>query len=351
MADVSIVVSGSNNDPNFVVIDTLDPPRSFVVTSPFSGGCLVDCSVANLGGTSILAAVGNYMGGKVAIYDILNPAKPELIGTFDSELGPEFGHTGIGALSLDGTNLLVGEFNGPNLVLIDVSKPPASSIVSSFNVGDFVTAGGFSAVALKGSSAVASGTFGFGVIDYTPPSSPSMAPYKPDAGNGNITFQGPVTCDFDGSAAAFGDFTGNVYLFTIADGLVPNFIGQSPSGLGSVTSIAVKGDVVAAGFILNANVSRIDFENPLSPAVSTALVGAESGFQPGGALKFSAEMPGTFGAFLLAAGVDNGSGVATLNLSQPIDPSVPVTTVSYPALKTASLFTLGFTFFTIGGGG
>ncbi len=116
-------VAGSDNDNPFVVANFLpDPthPHAVSFPSPFSGGCVVDCS-------GLLVAVGNYRQLQFAIYNIDNPATPKLNGVFDiPSMIDGLSFSGIGALSLDGTNLLVGDYNGGTMALFDVSRPEDS---------------------------------------------------------------------------------------------------------------------------------------------------------------------------------------------------------------------------------
>jgi hypothetical protein len=272
---------------------------------PFLGGCLVDCS-----GT--LAAVGNYGAGQVSIYDITDPSSPKLKNTFDSGLGPDAGFTGNGALSLDGKNLLVGELNGPGIVLIDVSKSEPESIVSSIRDGDFGE-GGVSAIVMKGSLAVASGQFAFVAYNYKNPGNPVVTPYFQ---NGTIDFQGPTTCDFDGSAAALGDSAGNLYVFKITDDGLPEFTAKASSIFQAVTSIAVRANLVAANFSGGNFVTLTNFGDQTgSPPFSQTTVGSAAGADPGGALRF-------FGGHYLVAQTNNGSGVTLLNVSNWQSPSL-----------------------------
>jgi hypothetical protein len=308
MPDDLVVVCGSDKDNRFVVIDFAPtPPGTAFVNAPFSGGCLVDCF-----GT--LAAVGNYQGDGVALYDISVPASPTLILVYGTGLTSGLtGLTGIGALSLDGTNLLVGESNGPNVVLIDVTNPASPSIVSTLRARGF-TDGGISSLVLRRSHAVAAGPFSFEVLDYTTPSAPVEVPYV-----GTIRFESPVTCDFDGSTAAVGDGSGNVYVFQIPAGGIPVYVGQSGTGFfNGVTSVVVSGTLVAANFIGGGSVALLDFSNPSSPSLNKTIVGSNSGADPGGALKLG------YGALsgALFFGTNNGSGVFWLDVSNLASPSV-----------------------------
>src|SRR6185437_7563687 len=97
------------------------------------------------------AVAANFNGGQVAVYDISNPASPVFKGSVATTLG------GIGAISADGTKVLVGEVNGRRAALIDVSNPASPQIVSVFTTA----IDSIGAIALKGSMAVASGPNNF----------------------------------------------------------------------------------------------------------------------------------------------------------------------------------------------
>jgi hypothetical protein len=137
---IFVVVTGSIADSRFAVTNFSDAaaPTTVLVASPFSVGCVVDCS-NNLGNQSVgtladsssaLAAVGNYTGGQVAIYNLLDPASPALVSTYAVP-----GLSGIGALAFDGqsgNNLVLGEASGSNVVLMDMQS---GAITSSCSVG------------------------------------------------------------------------------------------------------------------------------------------------------------------------------------------------------------------------
>src|SRR5579863_10496012 len=113
MLPLFVVVTGSPADPRFAVTEfsIVGHGSTVFVTPPFESkpiGCAVACS-------GKLAAVGAYQQGTVWIYNLSNPAAPALQNTFDSGLGSGAGLSGIGSISLDGANALVGEANGPNI--------------------------------------------------------------------------------------------------------------------------------------------------------------------------------------------------------------------------------------------
>src|SRR5215471_9413442 len=121
---MDVVVAGSNNDFSFAVVDFTNPnsPTNTLVNPGFGGGCMVDSS-----GT--LAAVGNFNGSQVVLCDISNPASPVVKGSVNSGL------SGIGAISIDGTRVLAGEHAGLRAVLIDASDPANPTIISTHNTG------------------------------------------------------------------------------------------------------------------------------------------------------------------------------------------------------------------------
>ena len=327
---VIVSVLGSTNDTRFAVTNftVASAPTTVFVTPEFGvrpTGCVVDCS-----GT--LAAVGNYQSEQVAIYNISNPAAPALLNTFSTGL-TQYGLTGIGALSLDGTNLLVGEFNGGHIVLIDTTKPQGSAIVSTLALGDFAD-GGVSAIKLHGPAAVACGNFNFDVLNYTTPSAPVATPYVPDANNGTVNFQKPLSCDFDGSTAVIGDNSGNVYAFSvgIGDPEVYFYIGTFPSGfvVPGVTSLAVMtGQVtqVAAGCIAVNSATLINAYTgpsfpPYPPTSNTIAISsnASGDSETAAPLAF-------YGYPFLVASTNNGAGITFFNVDFSNTQTGPTATV------------------------
>lgn len=334
-SSILVVVTGSVADSRFAVTNFSDPsaPTTVFVTPPFpGGGCLADCSnnIGNQGvGTannanSALAAVGNYQGSMVSIYDLTNTAAPVLLNTFDTGLGSR-GLTGIGALSLDQTNLIVGEANGPNIVLMDISQSPTSAVVNTYSAGDFADGGVYS-ITLVGMAAVVSGQFTFDVLIYgTPGANPAVITYTPAASNGNINFQGPVASDFDGSTVLLGDGSANVFSFTLNYGeQILYYNGTYGTGLdGGVTSVAVEtGNAaqIAAGSISSGTIVLVTPPAPPNPPVANQLVQIFTGPgpNPGGALQF-------FGLPNLIASSVTGSTVTWLNtLGWPTAPTLVV---------------------------
>lgn len=308
-----VIVAGSNNDNRFVVIDFSVPasPVNTLVTAPFSGGCVVDCS-----GT--LAAAGNYNGGQVAIFDISDPAAPALKGAVGTGLG------GIGAISFDGPHVLAGEVNGARAVLVDVSNPAAPSIVSTFPTA----IASISAMALKGTLAVASGpdNLYFVVLNYANFASPTQVQFAP--GTDGVFFSGAVTCDLDGTYAALADYGGGkIYLFHIAGG-APALLGQYQSDQAGVSSISISGAMVAAASTNDATMTLVNFQNPAGPS------GADTPASLGGGVVV--KLAGSS----LAAGAVNGSDVRIFSVA-----GTSATPLGTDNTTLGSIATLGFTSF------
>ncbi len=308
---IFVAVAGSVADSRFAVIDFSDSakPTTVLVPSPFPTGCVVDCS-NNLGNqavgtladsTSALAAVGDYTGGTLAIYNLLNPAAPALQSSFDTGL------SGIGAVAFDaqsGNRLVVGSANGANFVLMDISKPPSSAIVSTCNAGGSFVSGGVYSIALSGTTAFASGQGAFVWIDFSNPTSPQPAAFE-QAGPNNL--KGLVALDFDGGTLAVGDGSGNVYTFDRN----ANFTGSYGTGLGNgISSVAVETGMsaeIAAGFVGDGTIWLFSVPPPSPPVSSTQVqIWSGQGPNPGGALAF-------FGLPYLFASSVTGSTVTLLD--------------------------------------
>src|SRR5271169_5399432 len=229
-----VVVTGNITDKHFAVSSFLAPPApSIAVVRTNFTGCVVDCS-----GT--LAAVGSYGSGQVAIYDLTNPASPQLQGTVTvpSTL------SAIGTLSLDGTNLLVGELNGSSLVLIDISTISSPQYTSPATTQNYVS---ISAVVLKGPTAIVCGPGGFGVLNIGTMAT-TFYPSPISAGIGNPFV--PGTCDFDGSTAVFADSgSDNIFVYSISGGNASYLSASNTALFPPGLSIAILGNQTAVGQI------------------------------------------------------------------------------------------------------
>jgi hypothetical protein len=255
---------------------------------------------------------------------------------FDTTLGAP-NNTGIGAISLYGASLLVGELAGPNMILIDITNQKAPKILSTFTDKNF-SDGGISAIVLNGPTAVAAGTFNVDVIDYTRPRHPAWAASFPE-GLSPPNPASPLTVDYDGSSIAVGDGSGTVYLFDFYGGVL-HASGQSSSGLEGITSITVMtGEVVqvAAGNFGTSSASLITFGSPSAPN-GMVEVSNGAGADPGGPLVF-------YGLPNLFAGTNDAQGVTWFNtMTWPNWPhsGVPKVRVAKKAnLAAASVSTLG----------
>ncbi len=314
-----IIVAGGNNDPVFAVIDFTNPasPTKVDANPSFSGSCMVDSS-------GKLVAAANFLGGQVDIFDISAPAAPVLKGTVVTTLG------GIGAVSFDGSRILIGELNGQRLVLIDASNPAAPTVISTFTSA----IASISAVSLKGNLAVASGPNDpiFVVLNYTNPASPTQVKFVP--GTGGVFFGGSVTCDLDGTRAAVADLSGgNVVLFSVAGGS-PTLLGQATTTQPGVTSISLSGTTVAVSSTNGFNFTLIDFSNPASPTQHDAnanlgggcVVKLSGGTLIAGAVNgLQARLFSVAGTTATSLGVDNANiaSIASLGFSSfvPVNPA------------------------------
>ncbi len=287
MLPLFIVVTGSPADTRFAVTEFSIVGRASTkfISPPFESqgfGCVVACS-------GKLAAVGAYKQDQVWIYDLSNPSSPALIQTLDTQLGPGYNLGGVGAISLDGTNLLVGEAGGPNIKLMDVTTGviTASCVATDFDSG-------VTAVALKGNTGIVTGMYNLNVVSYVP-GSPTL----------NValyfgTFKGPTACDFDGSTGVVGDTTGSVYAFRIVAGETPAPIGQS--GIGpSVTSISLSDNQIAAGSVDSNSVALITLADGAASLSNFASINNAPG-NGGGAVRF-------YGRSNLVASTNNNTGL------------------------------------------
>lgn len=241
-----VVLAASANNQFFVTIDfTKTPPATVDTNIPYSGGSVLTCS-----GSTV--AVGNRNGSQVVLFNISNPAAPAQLGQPIPAL-----LSGISAIKLNSNRVLAGELNGSRVVLIDVTNPtspvvgtPITTQISS------VTSTG-----LSGSNAVVAGTnnFPMDIMNVSNPSQPTQTSFDPGLGGGLKTA-------LDGTSAAAGSPLGStVKLVNIT---VPSDISSVNSGLNGVFSIAIKGSKVVAGSSNSFNAALIDFTNLSNPVVT-----------------------------------------------------------------------------------
>lgn len=346
MGTVTAIVNASNTDNNFVVTDISNPtsPTSVYVTAPFdtgeqpTAGCVVDCY-------GKLAAVGSYQTGSVALYDLTNPAQPSLQGTVDTGFG------GIGAISFNGTYVLVGEQGGPNIALIDVSNPGSPQIASSFyfrGLGD-QNPPGITGLGLNGLIAIASDNFSAVVLDYTNISSPQQQPYV----NYNIEFHGPIVCAYDGYTAAVGDASGNIYLLGLSGGAQGSITLENQLGSvsGNITSIAIQGSVIAASSSSGVFASVFYVGPQISSPANFGQIQIGSGpGNVGGAVKFYGQPAnlatcGQWAAETYPPPPESNSiswyDTSSWASAQQFNPTPAGTYQSSPSLNSGLLYTLG----------
>ena len=115
-----IVAAGSDSAPSFSVIEFTGAGAANVTLVPLGfGGCQLD-----LDGTDV--AVGDSQGSQIRLYDVSNPASPVLLGEFDSAL------SGIGAIKISNRQVAAGELYNTfeaRVVLIDFSTPSRPRMV------------------------------------------------------------------------------------------------------------------------------------------------------------------------------------------------------------------------------
>jgi hypothetical protein len=287
MLPMFVAMTGNSADARFAVTEFSIVGRAStkLIRPPFESdpiGCVVACS-------GMLAAVGAYQQTTVWIYDLSNPANPTIQITLDSGLGVG---NAIGTLSLDGTKLLVGQFDGPSVVLLDITT---GDVLATGSVGDF--SGGITALALKGNTAIVSGMDNFAVLNYNSSGMPTLTP-TPYVGA--IVFSGPVTCDFDGSTAVLGYTDGaglaHVHAFNVVNGARAGEITPPLPAPGGVASVTVSGNQVAAASDTDMFVALLSLGSPNSSG--SVIVGNSDG-QPGAVVKF-------YGSSNLAAANNNG---------------------------------------------
>ena len=221
-----IAVVASQNAFQFAVIDFTNPAAITVtpVNPGFGGSCVVD-------GDGELVAVGNANGDNVALYNISDPVKPALLGTIKTGL------VGIGCISIDGKRVLAGEANGLRATLIDFATPSAPKLVSTLNVG----ISSLGSVALSGARAVAAGPNNptISIINYSSPATPSFISFDPLIG-------GPLVADLDGTRAVVGDQTGAFVKLIDISG--PTILGTANTTLAGITGVSIERIVRGRGF-------------------------------------------------------------------------------------------------------
>jgi hypothetical protein len=321
MLPMFVAVTGSSGDPRFAVtaFSIVGRASTKLMRPPFESdpvGCVVACS-------GMLAAVGAYQQTTVWIYDISNPANPTLQIALDSTLGAP---NGIGTLSLDGTNLLIGQWDGPSVVLLDTTT---GGVLASGAVEDF--SGGITALALKGKTAIVSGQDNFDVLNYDS----SAGTLTPSPYVGDIDFSGPVTCDFDGSTAVVGYTDGfglsHLHAFNIVNGALEGEIMPALAAPGGVTSVTVSGTQVAAAAIGELSVALLSLNSP-----NGGFVNVDNSDGPAGGV------PKIYGGSNLAVANNNGVMYLWSGVSAWPSPALFGSATGF-GLSTDGFTTVGFT--------
>jgi hypothetical protein len=197
---VLVVAVASPGSSEFAVVNFSNTPPTVVMTLGFTNGNVVDCY-----GT--LAAVGEYGGSSVALFDISRPESPVQIGAVTGTIESGFGWQ-IGSISTDGSYVLVGELNGSRVALIDISKPASPYLLSVSDCEPLLNI--ISNVALRGPTAVVSGD-NAAVVLYLRDSTIGAVPSP-------MTDNAVGPSDFDGQTAAVSVFGGiDAYALTPFD--------------------------------------------------------------------------------------------------------------------------------------
>jgi hypothetical protein len=285
---MEVVVAGSDNLFRFAVIDFTTPtkPGVVLVTPSFSDSCVVDAFAT-------LVAVASKHAGEVNIFDISDPAKPILKGSVSTTL------SGIGAISISNTSVVVGELDGIGIAFIDVSDATNPTVRSNFDT----SISSIASIAISGSKAVCSGAndMAFLVIDYSDPSNPTEVRFQPPSQGVTLNFG--VVVDLDGTRMAVADNTAQTVWFFDVSGAAPSLLGKQTTVQQGIFSISINGTIVCAASANDANVSLISFQNTGSPS--------EADFNPGLTGGYTVKLTSD----LLAAGDTNGTQIALFKVS------------------------------------
>ncbi len=329
---VVVVAAASKSRPEFAVINFGNTPPTVVMTLGFKSGNVVDCY-----GT--LAAVGEYAGSSVALFDISVPASPVKTGT---AVETSFQ---IGSISTDGSYVLVGEMEGSRVALIDISNPARPYVLSVSDCAPNLNI--ISNVAFRSPTAVVSGDNRAVVLDFKNPRVGAVAV--------PITYNATGPSDFDGTTAAVA-FFGGIYAYAVS-GNTTTELTQVPYRE-SAASVAVAeipggGYFVAAGGMGSFTVFAYPPNSP-SGSITTSLQAGMS--STGTAVKFlnnPAIAPFLAVANLTASGVFVSSYLIQVETGGPQGPvisfftPIPVAQVPLPTAYVPTLsITLGITAFT-----
>lgn len=244
---------------NFAVMDFTHPstPSMVKVNPPYAGQSVVTCNGS-------MIAVGNMNGPQVVLYDISNPALPVQVG---QPVATPLAN--ISAIKWNGSKILAGESSGTGqqVVLIDVSNPtsptvgaPVNACATIGNSTQCIT--GIGSIGLSGSKAVVAGTNSqnIDIMDFTNPTQPTQKLFNPNLGTG-------LKAALDSTLAAVGPLSlGNAFTtVALVDITQPAVVSQSTIDILGVTSISIKGSRVVAGSVNYTHVDLIDFTNRSNP--------------------------------------------------------------------------------------
>jgi hypothetical protein len=325
-----IVVAGSDSTTSFSVIEFTGTAAANVILVPLGfGGCQLD-----LDGTDV--AVGNSQGSQIRLYDVSNPPSPVLLGEFDSAL------SGIGAIKISNRRVAAGELNNTyeaRVVLIDFSTPSspvslgmASTPLLSAPGGTAKGAPDVGSPTAISSVALASDILVFAAgpnntevvrIDFSTPGNPVVTSL-PQTG-----LQGAPTVDADSLLlVAVGDGDGSsVRVFNANTWAV---VASITTGLFPVTSVAISGQLALAASQEDSRVATVPIDG--SPSQPLAV-----GLGPG----LTAELNGTMGVcgelFATRIVLINLSGSAPVLLGGPVNTQLQtVTTLGINPSATSS---------------
>lgn len=327
----AIVAIASPGSPEFAVIDFGNKPPTVAMTAGFENGNIVDCY-----GT--LAAVGSYANAySVTLFDISNPASPVAVkgGTLTTAFQ-------IGALSMNDTYLLIGEYNGSRVQLFNIGKPGSpyplsiSDCAPSLNI--------ISAVAIRNSDAVVSGDNNSVYLNFYDPASGAV-PLP-------LLYNATGPSDYDGWTAV---------VATSAAVTAYSVSGNTANQLSEITHLSVFGSVAVA------EIPEGGYYNAIGGAGSFTIYCYPSG-SARGSIKTDVQKGttslGTYVKFLNNPAIAPFLAVANLTaagiqvsyyfLETETDPPesstvtyfTPVPTAEVTKLSTAYPVTLGITAFT-----
>ncbi len=324
-----VVVAGSQLSSKFAVIDFTNPNNPTVVKTDagWQGGAQVTLDGSNL-------FVGNLLTGEVQLYDVSNPATPTPMGSITTTLN------GIGAIAAKGNLVTVGEWqslSGALVDLIDFSTPSNPNIIGQAitpitttptTSGTNPNPGAITSIAFLSNNVVVAagnGHYNVVVVDFTNPNSPAVNEFNP-----YLQGAGPqIDADSKANQIVAGD-SGQSGIIELFDGTSPyNKIGTANTSLTAITSIALSQGLTIAGssFDLGQAV-LVDFtQNPATKTPITTIFGGAS----------TVAIDGTTGA----CGDVNGSTVQLFDLTQ--SPPAPLGSIDSQVQSIGTLYTKSFT--------